>query len=272
MDIKLLKSSILSNTIPNFMFFYIEEFALYEQYIKTISSTLNKEYKIYGNTHEIIYDIESNIKDDFIYVTFNDTTIDESIIEYLIKLNKNIILCYNKDCKFDLLKKYDKYLVKFNKLDKETLLAYGQKLCKNNKCSITQENIIKLIDYCNNDLGIFLNELDKIFLLEQENSNVLVEYLLNEGFIDYRDVNIWKFIYLVIKKDKEAFNYFLKLNESPFTIIQNIYTQALKELKNSRNNDYVKLLKLCFNSSKGILDGTVDSNYAIKYILLRWFS
>lgn len=272
MDIKLLKSSILSNAIPNFMIFYIEEVALYRQYIKTISSTLNKEYKIYSNVNEIIYDIETNIKEDYVYVTFDDIKIDEATIDYLIKLNKNIILCYNKDCKFDLLKKYNKYLVKFNKLDKETLLAYGQKLCKNNKCSISQENIIKLIDYCNNDLGIFLNELEKIFLLEQENSNVLVEYLLNEGFIDYRDANIWKFIYLVIKKNTEAFNYLLKLNDSPVTIIQNIYTSALKELKNSRNNNYIKLLNLCFNVHKGILDGSFDSTYAIKYILLRWFS
>lgn len=271
MDIKLLKSSILSNTIPNFIIFYIEEVALYKQYIKSIANTLNKEYKVYKNVKEILYDIESGIKDDCIYVTFDDVEITESVVEDLIHLNKNIILCYSNN-KFNLLKKYDKYVVKFNKLSKETLLAYGLKLCKNNKCSITQDNIIKLIEYCNNDLGIFLNELDKIFLLEQENSNVLVEYLLNEGFIDYRDINIWKFIYFVIKKDKRAFDYFLKLDESPVTIIHNIYSQALNELKNSRNNDYIKLLKLCFKVSKGILDGSFDSEYAIKYILLGWFS
>ena len=278
MNIKTLKASILSNTIPNFLVFFIEEPALYRQYIHSISSTIGKDYEIYSTVKEAIYDIETGIKEDHIYVVFDDVEVREEELSKIVGFNKNVILCYNckqSDLKLKNIRNFDSYkssFVSFYKLDKDTLLAYAIKLCKTNKCTIEQNILIRLIDCCNNDLGIMVNELNKIFILEQSNSNVLVNYLLNEGFIDYRDISLADFVGAVTMKDKEAVMMYRKIDSPPVTVLMFLYNYALDRLKTTRNNTYVKLLKLCFGLQKGIVNGTIDSNYAIEYLLYRWLT
>lgn len=276
MDIKLLKSCIFSNTIPNFLVFFVEESALYRQYLNSISNTLNKDYEIYDTAREAIYDIESNIKDDHIYLIFDDTKISGEELSKLLDSGKNIILCYNDISSSQklhgVLSKYSSNVVEFRKIDRDTLLAYAIKLCKNNKCSVDTDILIKLIDCCDCDLGIMINELNKIFLLEQSNSNLLVNYLINEGFIDYRDISLDRFVNSVISRDYDSFVVGQKIEDSPVTVLTAVYNSALNKLKSTRAVQYSKLMGLCFNIQKGILDGTIDSKYAIRYLLLRWFS
>lgn len=276
MDIKLLKSCIFSNTIPNFLVFFVEEPALYRQYLNSISNTLNKDYEIYDTAREAIYDIESNIKDDHIYLIFDDTKISGEELSKLLDSGKNIILCYNDISSSQklhgVLSKYSSNVVEFRKIDRDTLLAYAIKLCKNNKCSVDTDVLIKLIDCCDCDLGIMINELNKIFLLEQSNSNLLVNYLINEGFIDYRDISLDRFVNSVISRDYDSFVVGQKIEDSPVTVLTAVYNSALNKLKSTRAVQYSKLMGLCFNIQKGILDGTIDSKYAIRYLLLRWFS
>lgn len=276
MDIKLLKSCIFSNTIPNFLVFFVEESALYRQYLNSISNTLNKDYEIYDTAREAIYDIESNIKDDHIYLIFDDTKISGEELSKLLDSGKNIILCYNDISSSQklhgVLSKYSSNVVEFRKIDRDTLLAYAIKLCKNNKCSVDTDILIKLIDCCDCDLGIMINELNKIFLLEQSNSNLLVNYLINEGFIDYRDISLDRFVNSVISRDYDSFVVGQKIEDSPVTVLTAVYNSALNKLKSTRAVQYSKLMGLCFSIQKGILDGTIDSKYAIRYLLLRWFS
>ena len=276
MDIKLLKSCIFSNTIPNFLVFFIEEPALYRQYLNSISNTLNKDYEIYDTAREAIYDIESNIKDDHIYLVFDDVKVSEEELSKLLDSGKNVILCYNDISSSQklhgVLSKYSSNVVEFRKIDRDTLLAYAIKLCKNNKCTIDTDNLIRLIDCCNCDLGIMINELSKIFLLEQSNSNLLVNYLTNEGFIDYRDISLDRFVNSVINRDYDSFIIGQKIEDSPVTTLTAVYNSALNKLKSTRAIQYSKLMSLCFNVQKGILDGTLDAKYAIRYLLLRWFS
>lgn len=276
MDIKLLKSCIFSNTIPNFLVFFVEEPALYRQYLNSISNTLNKDYEVYDTAREAIYDIESNIKDDHIYLIFDDTKISGEELSKLLDSGKNVILCYNDISSSQklhgVLSKYSSNVVEFRKIDRDTLLAYAIKLCKNNKCSVDTDVLIKLIDCCNCDLGIMINELNKIFLLEQSNSNLLVNYLINEGFIDYRDISLDRFVNSVISRDYDSFVVGQKIEDSPVTVLTAVYNSALNKLKSTRAVQYSKLMGLCFNIQKGILDGTIDSKYAIRYLLLRWFS
>lgn len=276
MDIKLLKSCIFSNTIPNFLVFFVEEPALYRQYLNSISNTLNKDYEIYDTAREAIYDIESNIKDDHIYLIFDDTKISGEELSKLLDSGKNIILCYNDISSSQklhgVLSKYSSNVVEFRKIDRDTLLAYAIKLCKNNKCSVDTDILIKLIDCCDCDLGIMINELNKIFLLEQSNSNLLVNYLINEGFIDYRDISLDRFVNSVISRDYDSFVVGQKIEDSPVTVLTAVYNLALNKLKSTRAVQYSKLMCLCFSIQKGILDGTIDSKYAIRYLLLRWFS
>ena len=268
MDIKLLKTDILSNNIPNFLIFEVYEYALAEQYIDYISSTINKPIKLYYSSKEVIYDIETNLKEDYLYIIYNDKSVisDEDIVKALINSKRNIIVYYTELDKRSLFYKNNKnYIVEFKKLDKNTLLAYAIKLCKDKKCSIDQGKLITLIEYCNNDLGILINELDKIFTLEQENSNVLTKYLLEEGFIDYRETNIFDFINLILNKDKKAFEYYLRINESPVNILINLFNISKKRFISSRNLFYKDVMKLSYNLYCRILSGTIDSSYSIKY-------
>lgn len=274
MDIKLLKTDILSNNIPNFLIFEVYEYALAEQYIDYISSTINKPIKLYYSSKEVIYDIETNLKEDYLYIIYNDKSVisDEDIVKALINSKRNIIVYYTElDKRPSFYKNNKNYIVEFKKLDKNTLLAYAIKLCKDKKCSIDQGKLITLIEYCNNDLGILINELDKIFTLEQENSNVLTKYLLEEGFIDYRETNIFDFINLILNKDKKAFEYYLRINESPVNILINLFNISKKRFISSRNLFYKDVMKLSYNLYCRILSGTIDSSYSIKYLMLKVF-
>ena len=274
MDIKLLKTDILSNNIPNFLIFEVYEYALAEQYIDYISSTINKPIKLYYSSKEVIYDIETNLKEDYLYIIYNDKSVisNEDIVKALINSKRNIIVYYTElDKRSSFYKNNKNYIAEFKKLDKNTLLAYAIKLCKDKKCSIDQGKLITLIEYCNNDLGILINELDKIFTLEQENSNVLTKYLLEEGFIDYRETNIFDFINLILNKDKKAFEYYLRINESPVNILINLFNISKKRFISSRNLFYKNIMKLSYNLYCRILNGTIDSSYSIKYLMLKVF-
>ena len=274
MDIKLLKTDILSNNIPNFLIFEVYEYALAKQYIEYISSTISKPVKFYYSAKEVIYDIETNLKEDYLYIIYNDKliTVDDTFIDKLSNSDRNIIVYFSElDKKSNFYKNNSKIIVTFNKLDNYTLLAYAEKLCRDHKCSIEQDKLVKLIEYCNNDLSILLNELDKIFVLEQENSNVLTQYLLDEGFIDYRETNIFDFINLILNRDRKAFDYYLRVIDSPVTILMNIFNMSKNRLSSSRNLFYKDVMKLSYKIYCGILDGTFDSFYAINYLLLRIF-
>lgn len=274
MDIKLLKTDILSNNIPNFLIFEVYEYFLAKQYVDSISSTINKPIRFYHTAKEVIYDIESDIKEDCLYVVYNDKSVfdDNNVLVKIIDSNKNVILYYTGlDSSSSFYRENEKSIVVFKKLNTYTLLAYAEKLCRDKKCSISQEKLIKLIDYCNNDLSILIHELDKIFILEQENSNVLTQYLLDEGFIDYRETNIFDFINLILNKDRKAFDYYLRVTDSPVTILINIFNMSKNRLSSSRNLFYKDVMKLSYKIYCGILDGTFDSSYAINYLLLRIF-
>ena len=274
MDIKLLKSSILSNSVPDFLVFITEEPALSRQYIESIASTLNKAFKYYNSAREVIYDMTTNLREDYLYVVSNDKDLlsNQDLVDALVDLRRNVIICFDSLDKSSNFYKVNKnFVVEFKKLDEHTLLAYAQKLCKTHKCNINQDKLITLIEYCRCDLGVLLNELDKIFLLEQENSNVLVDYLLNNGFVDYRDSNIFEFINMVLNKDPAAFDYLLRLNDSPVSIVFNMYNMAKKRLLSSKNTFYGTVMQLCHSVYSGIIDGTLGADYAIKYLLMRLY-
>ena len=85
----LLKSDILSNNIPKFLIFVEEEQALAKQYLTTISKTLNKECKYYDTADNVIYDIQTDIKSDCIYVILNDKNLLNQLVSMLrIKRSK----------------------------------------------------------------------------------------------------------------------------------------------------------------------------------------
>lgn len=280
MDIKVLKSSILSVNVPSFLIFVNEEQALAKQYIETMANTLGKAPKYYFDINAIIRDLEDNsesgasthlniVHDSSICFNF------EKYMNYFINNlanNQNVIILLSSiDKRTEFYKKYKNYFVIFEKLDKYTLLAYALKLCKKNKCSISQESLLDFIEKCDCDLGIILNELDKIFILGQENSNVVFDYMQNNGFSDYRKINVYNFINRVLDFDLNILKDMYKVDDSPVGILTLLYNNARKRLIDSGNNKYVRVMIVCNRVCQGIVDATIDSKYALKYALLEIF-
>ena len=272
MDINFLKNSIKTNMIPNLLIFVGEEQALSKQYIVSISNTLNKHYKYYNSADEVLYETSTNLKEDFIYIIFNDDKILKNLkyVEELINTNRNIILYFTEyDSKDSLFKTYKDNVVEFKRLNKYTIVAYLMKKLDIAKIEVAQEKIEQLVDFCNCDLGICLNELDKIITLGQTNSNMLFDYMLNNGFSDYRKVNVYKFVQKIINKDFSAFNDCIKLNESIVGILTLIHKSSRKKLELSYDNYYIDLMKMCFKLDTCIKDGTLNDSYILDYFMLK---
>lgn len=280
MDIKVLKSSILSVNVPSFLIFVNEEQALAKQYIETMANTLGKAPKYYFDINAIVRDLEDNSESEApahlnIAYDYSICSNFEKYMNYFINNlanNQNvIILLPSIDKRTEFYKKYKNYFVIFEKLDKYTLLAYVLKLCKKNKCSINQESLLDFIEKCDCDLGIILNELDKIFILGQENSNVVFDYMQNNGFSDYRKINVYNFINRVLDFDLNTLKDMYKVDDSPVGVLTLLYNNARKRLVDSGNNKYARVMIVCNRVCQGIVDATIDSKYALKYALLEIF-
>lgn len=280
MDIKVLKSSILSVNVPSFLIFVNEEQALAKQYIETMANTLGKAPKYYFDVNTVIRDLEDNsesVASTHLNIIY-DSSICSNFEKYMNYFTNNlannqnvIILLPSIDKRTEFYKKYKNYFVIFEKLDKYTILAYALKLCKKNKCSINQESLLDFIEKCDCDLGIILNELDKIFILGQENSNVVFDYMQNNGFSDYRKINVYNFINRVLDFDLNTLKDMYKVDDSPVGILTLLYNNARKRLVDSGNNKYVRVMIVCNRVCQGIVDATIDSKYALKYALLEIF-
>ena len=272
MDIKVLKSSINTGNVPNFLIFVEEEPTLSKQYIRYVSDTVGKAYKYYDTMDSAIYDIQTNLKDDYVYVIYGDDKITKNLtyVDNLIALNRNIIVCLpTLDKNSNLYKIHKNYIVWFEKLDKYTLLAYANKLCKNNKTEVDQDKLLTLIEYCDCNLGEMLNELDKVFVLEQANSNLLIDYMMENGFSDYRETNVFKYVNKILNKDATAIKDAAKLDENAVSLTFMIYNQARTRLINSKNAYYGKVMKHCFDVYSKVIDGSINGDYALKYLTYK---
>ena len=256
-------------TIENLMFID-NNHAFTKQYIVGISNTINKRPTYYDSVKSAINDLENSLLDDYFYIIHSDQLLyNVDIINKLMSYKyKNIVILYETiDKKSNLYKEFETYFVEFKQFDKYALYAYTKKLCKDHKCSIDQDKIFKLIDYCNCDLGILLNELDKIFILEQENSNILVDYMLENGFSDYRKFNVYNFISRVMSKDLSAFNLLYKIDDSTVGIIYSLYTTARKKFLDTKNTYFINVMKISMKTYQSIMNGSIDQKYALKLIL-----
>lgn len=273
MEIKLLKTDIKSNMIPKVLIFTGEEQALAKQYIESISSTLNKYAKYYDSADAVLVETSTNLREDFLYIILNDNNIlkNPRYIEGLSKTNRNVIIYFTNKLDETFVKNNKELIVDFKKLDKYTLLAYITKKLSDNKIVIEQEDLLKLIDYCDYDLGICLNELDKIICLGQSNSTNLLEYMYNHDFPDYRKLDTMKVAQKILNRDKSAYTDVTKLNDSVITILTILYNQARYMLTTTNNNYYSNILKLCYTLDSGIKDGTVNSESTLDYLLLEIF-
>ena len=271
MDIKLLKASISSNTIPDFLIFIEKNSALCKQYLKSISNTLDKKLKYYDTVDNVLYDLDTNIMDtNNIFVIRNDEKVlkNESYVSTIKNSKVNVILIYDDiDKKSKFYKEFFNHIVEFEKLDKYVILAYLQNKLNESNINIEQDKILTLIDYCNCDLGICLNELDKIITLNKENSNMLCDYMLNNGFSDYRKTDVFKFVDDILNNNTIVYENRQRLEEQCITLLMIIYNKAKYRFINTKIDRYLHIMKTSFNLYSKVLNGSINNSYAISYLL-----
>lgn len=272
MDIKELKTSIKTNSIPTLIIFNVENQALAKQYITSMSSTLNKHFKYYDTADQVLYETSTNLREDFIYIILNDEKIlkNPNYIEELSKTGRNIIVYFpNMDKQSTFYKQNGSLIVDFKQLDKYTILSYMMKQLDKAKINVAQEKVEQLIDFCNCDLGCCLNELDKIITLNQSSSNLLFDYMMHNGFSDYRKTNIFEFVSKIINKDSTVFDDAMRLDENLVGLMMILYKNAKTKFVSTSNPRYLDIMRLCSKLDSAIKDGSLKDKYLLDYILLK---
>ena len=179
MELVDLMKSISCNSIPHFLILYGEEQKIIDIYIKNIVKSVDGKRVVVDNVLQVIKDngkksLDKSIK---VYVVTEDTaflTKDESWENVRKSIHKNyIILRYHAlDKRSAFVKKNKQNIVEFSHLSDEVLQQYIYR----DLPDLSDENVSKLISYCNNDYGRILLEIDKIW---QAQSSRLSNFNIN---------------------------------------------------------------------------------------------
>ena len=179
MELVDLMKKISNNDIPHFLIFFGEEQKIIDIYIQNIRQSVDGKKVVVDNVSQAIKDngkksLDKSIK---VYVATEDTaflTKDESWENVRKYMHKNyLILRYHSlDKRSSFVKKNQQNIVEFSHLSDEVLQQYIQR----DLPDLSDENVSKLISYCNNDYGRTLLEVDKIW---QAQSSRLSNFNIN---------------------------------------------------------------------------------------------
>lgn len=179
MELLDLMKKISNNDIPHFLIFFGEEQKIIDIYIQNIMQSIDGKKVVVDNVSQAIKDngkksLDKSIK---VYVVTEDTaflTKDESWENVRKYMHKNyLILRYHSlDKRSSFVKKNQQNIVEFSHLSDEVLQQYIQR----DLPDLSDENVSKLISYCNNDYGRILLEVDKIW---QAQSSRLSNFNIN---------------------------------------------------------------------------------------------
>ena len=165
MELVELMKRITEKNIPHFLILYGEEQKIIDIYIQNIVQSVEGKRIVVDNVSQAIKgsgkkSLDKSIK---VYVVTEDTaflTRDESWENVRKSMHKNyLILRYHSlDKRSAFVKKNQQNIVEFSHLSDEVLQQYIYR----DLPDLSDENVSKLISYCNNDYGRILLEVDKI--------------------------------------------------------------------------------------------------------------
>ena len=166
MELVELMKRITEKNIPHFLILYGEEQKIIDIYIQNIVQSVEGKRIVVDNVSQAIKgsgkkSLDKSIK---VYVVTEDTaflTRDESWENVRKSMHKNyLILRYHSlDKRSAFVKKNQQNIVEFSHLSDEVLQQYIYR----DLPDLSDENVSKLISYCNNDYGRILMEIDKIW-------------------------------------------------------------------------------------------------------------
>ena len=179
MELVDLMKKISNNDIPHFLIFFGDEQKIIDIYIQNIVQSADGKKVIVDNVSQAIKDngkksLDKSIK---VYVVTEDTaflTKEEAWENVRKSMHKNyLILRYHSlDKRSAFVRKNQQNIVEFSHLSDEVLQQYIQR----DLPDLSDENVSKLISYCNNDYGRILLEVDKIW---QTQSSRLSNFNIN---------------------------------------------------------------------------------------------
>lgn len=309
METTTVKAHIKTGQFNRYYIFTGPEVVVRSMYIKQIAKVKKASVKTFETFIEMTKYARtaSLLSNASIYVVTDDTQIisDETLQDVLSDSkafrNDTIILVFNNiDKRNKFYKRFKDDIVFFDYLPDETLVKYIQK-----DVPLSTANCKRLIDICESNYSQILLELDKIKVFNGDPNDVF-HNLLDSGAIHVpaRDA-IFDFIDAVLKhKNRLAYELLEEAyasGEFTLNLLSNLYNNAryvlqvqtycgggkLTEvtgltpfqvkLANERKNVYsddklVQLMKLTQDAELGIKTGKIEEQFAVDYVLARFWS
>ena len=160
-----LMKKISSNDIPHFLILFGEEQKIIDIYINNIRDKIMAKKVVKESVSSVVKNIgkKSIDKCKKLYIVTEDiafTKLEDNWESAKNAINKDyVILRYNSlDKRSAFVRKNQQNIVEFSHLSDDVLQQYIQR----DLPDLSDENVSKLISYCNNDYGRILLEVDKI--------------------------------------------------------------------------------------------------------------
>ena len=177
-----LMKKISSNDIPHFLILFGEEQKIIDIYINNICDKIQAKKVVKESVSSVVKNIgkKSIDKCKKMYIVTEDiafTKLEDNWESVKNAINKDyVILRYNSlDKRSAFVRKNQQNIVEFSHLSGDVLQQYIQR----DLPDLSDENVSKLISYCNNDYGRILLEVDKI----KQYSSVRTDLTIDSCFV-----------------------------------------------------------------------------------------
>ena len=177
-----LMKKISSNDIPHFLILFGEEQKIIDIYINNICDKIQAKKVVKESVSSVVKNIgkKSIDKCKKMYIVTEDiafTKLEDNWESVKNAINKDyVILRYNSlDKRSAFVRKNQQNIVEFSHLSDDVLQQYIHR----DLPDLSDENVSKLISYCNNDYGRILLEVDKI----KQYSSVITDLTIDSCFV-----------------------------------------------------------------------------------------
>ena len=183
-----LMKKISSNDIPHFLILFGEEQKIIDIYINNICDKIQAKKVVKESVSSVVKNIgkKSIDKCKKLYIVTDDiafTKLEDNWESAKNSINKDyVILRYNSlDKRSAFVRKNQQNIVEFSHLSNDVLQQYINRYLPD----LSYENVSKLIQYCNNDYGRILLEVDKIWQAQSSRlSNFNINLDSNDCFVE----------------------------------------------------------------------------------------
>ena len=177
-----LMNKISEDNIPHFLILFGEEQKIIDIYINNIRDKILAKKVVKESVSSVVKNIgkKSIDKCKKLYIVTDDiafTKLEDNLESVKNAVNKDyVILRYNSlDKRSAFIRKNQQNIVEFSHLSDEVLQQYIYR----DLPDLSDENVSKLISYCNNDYGRILLEVDKI----KQYSSVRTDLTIDSCFV-----------------------------------------------------------------------------------------